>query len=207
MTSSPPHHGPSASRRTTWLDGRTLPWLTRGLTLIALLAVVNVKAASRWETLEAIHTVENPSNSSRPGRFGELGAYQFRASTWKMHSGRPFGEAIDRSASDEVAILHYEWLKNTLAQAGVDPTSYNIALAWNAGANAVIKGRVSSASRDYASRVSNIATSLRASSQIAAALSPARTPFPAFRLNFLPETTPASAPVSSASLPLLQVMD
>src|SRR3954471_8907369 len=111
-------------------------WLkvSRLITLVLLAtAVANVNAASRWETLEAIHAIENPSNSSRPGRFGELGAYQFRAATWKMHTSRPFSEAINRSASDEVAVLHYEWLKATLTRAGVAPTSYNIALAWNAG--------------------------------------------------------------------------
>src|SRR3954468_16781507 len=138
-----------------------------GCLIAAICVAGELEAANRWETLEAIHAVENPTNSSRPGRFGELGAYQFRAATWKMHTSRPFSEATNRSSSDEVAVLHYEWLKATLTRAGVAATSYNIALAWNAGADAVIKGRVSSASRDYATRVNNVATTLNANSQVA----------------------------------------
>ncbi|MEO7413034.1 MAG: hypothetical protein ABIZ81_06735 [Opitutaceae bacterium] len=138
-----------------------------GCALAALTLAGNAMAASRWETLEAIHAVENPSNSPRPGRFGELGAYQFRAMTWRMHTSLPFSEAIDRRRSDEVAVRHYEWLKTTLTRAGVEPSTYNIALAWNAGANAVITRRVSSASRNYAQRVENLATALNANSGIA----------------------------------------
>ena len=134
-----------------------------GSIFAALMFTGNALAASRWETLEAIHTVENPSNSPRPGRFGELGAYQFRATTWRMHTSRPFGEAVDRQKSDEVAVRHYEWLKSTLTRAGVEASTYNIALAWNAGANAVITGRLTAASRNYAERVQNLATALSAS--------------------------------------------
>ena len=136
---------------------------------LCLLAPGKAGAASRWETLEAIHAVENPSNSARPGRFGELGAYQFRATTWRMYTKRPFAEATNRQSSDEVAVRHYEWLKTTLARAGVEPSTYNIALAWNAGANAVITGRIPSSSRDYATRVDNVAATLtqNARSQVA----------------------------------------
>jgi hypothetical protein len=122
-------------------------------------------AASRTETLQAIHWVENPSDSVRPGPCGELGAYQFRAATWQMHSQLPFAEAIDRQTSDEVAVRHYEWLKTTLTRAGVEASTYNIALAWNAGVNAVIRGRIPAASRDYATRVNNLAADL--STQVA----------------------------------------
>lgn len=137
------------------------------LAIGVFLPVSKAHAASRWETLEAIHAVENPSNSPRPGRFGELGAYQFRASTWRMYSRRPFSEATNRRTSDEVAVRHYEWLKATLLGAGVEPSTYNIALAWNAGATAVISGRVSSSSRDYAARVNNLASTLSATTQVA----------------------------------------
>ena len=114
-------------------------------------------AVSRAETLQSIHWVENPRESSRPGPFGELGAYQFRKGTWSMHTSRPFSEALDRRASDEVAILHYEWLKRSLIKAKVEPSVYNIALAWNAGMGAVVRGRAPSASHDYARRVKNLA--------------------------------------------------
>src|SRR2546430_6926225 len=37
---------------------------------------------TRQVTLEAIHNLENPRDLTRPGPRGELGAYQFRESTW-----------------------------------------------------------------------------------------------------------------------------
>jgi hypothetical protein len=120
-------------------------------------------ATSRAETLEAIHHIENPSNSSRPGRYGELGAYQFRRSTWRMHTKVPFEKAIDRSISETVAIRHYEWLSRGLARNGWAETPYNIALAWNGGLTAVINGRASASTRDYAERVSNLTTELKKS--------------------------------------------
>lgn len=126
-----------------------------------LSATPKVEASPRSDTLQAIHWVENPSESTRPGKYGELGAYQFRQATWQMHTQRPFTDAIDRRCSDEVAVLHYEWLKASLARAGVEPTAYNIALAWNAGFGAVVKGRAPAVSHDYADRVNNLVTDLR----------------------------------------------
>lgn len=137
------------------------------LGVIALgFAVLPAKAkasSGRAETLEAIHAVENPYDSTRPGRHGELGPYQFRPSTWQMHTRLPFAQAIDRGASEAVAIRHYEWLKRGLIRAGIAPTPYNIALAWNGGLTATIRGRVSSASRHYAERVANLTQEFSAS--------------------------------------------
>jgi len=87
-----------------------------------------------------------------------------------MYTRRPFSEATNRQSSDEVAVLHYEWLKTTLARAGIEASTYNIALAWNAGANAVITGRVPSSSRDYADRVENLAIALNAKSRALVAM-------------------------------------
>jgi hypothetical protein len=154
-------------------ENRGYSFAVRRLVTLAALAagfflpLSKAEAASRWQTLEAIHTVENPSNSTRPGRFGELGAYQFRAATWRTYSRRPFSEATNRRSSDEVAVRHYEWLKTTLSRAGIEPSTYNIALAWNAGANAVITGRAPSSSHDYAARVDNVATTLNSTSEVA----------------------------------------
>ncbi|MDE3084550.1 MAG: hypothetical protein KGJ37_04930 [Verrucomicrobiota bacterium] len=114
------------------------------------------QASERWVTLEAIHWVENPHNSTRLGPHGELGPYQFRQATWRMHSRRPFYQAVNRAYSDEVAIKHYEWIKSGLEQAGIAPIPYNIALAWNAGLDAVIGGHAPSASHNYAEQVSNL---------------------------------------------------
>ena len=132
-----------------------------GLAMTALvLSSAQLGASPRSDTLQAINWVENPSNSTRPGAYGELGPYQFRESTWQMHTQRPFIQATDRHASEEVAIAHYEWVKTTLERAGVEPTTYNIALAWNAGVNAVIKNRAPAVAHNYATRVNNLATDL-----------------------------------------------
>jgi hypothetical protein len=117
-------------------------------------------AADQWETLQAIHLIENPRNSSEPGAHGELGAYQFRQTTWRMHTGKPFRNALIRAHADAVAVAHYDWLCVQLRRNGISPTTYNIAMAWNAGIGAVSSGRVPLASRQYAQRVVNIAREL-----------------------------------------------
>jgi len=124
--------------------------------VLGLAAGTGLHAADRWETLEAIHWVENPHDSTRLGPHGELGPYQFRQSTWRMYSHRPFYQAINRQYSDEVAVKHYEWIKDGLAQAGLAPTPYNIAMAWNAGLDSVLGGRAPSASHAYAEQVQNL---------------------------------------------------
>jgi hypothetical protein len=113
-------------------------------------------AAERTQVLRAIHQVENPHNRTQPGPRGELGAYQFRRSTWFMHSQEPFSRANDRTASDAVAAMHYEWIKRGLVKAGMEPSAYNIALAWNGGLQAVTSRRVPASSRRYATRVANL---------------------------------------------------
>lgn len=113
-------------------------------------------AANRWETLRAINWVENPTNQTQVGRFGELGPYQFRPGTWRMHSEKPFRLAIQRAVADEVAVKHYEWIKRTLERAGAEASVFNIAMAWNCGVEAVLSGRAPSVSYNYARRVSNL---------------------------------------------------
>jgi hypothetical protein len=131
--------------------------------VLAALFPSTLAASERWETLEAIHWIENPLNTERPGRCGELGAYQFREATWRMHTMVPFARATDRRVSDDVAIRHYEWLKTGLARAGIEVTPYTIALAWNGGLATVVRGSVRPATRDYAERVNNIAEQIRKS--------------------------------------------
>jgi len=140
--------------------------MPRGLLLagaalaFVVLSLSPVRASERWETLEAIHWIENPHDTSRPGPMGELGAYQFRQATWRMYTTMPFARAVDRRASDDVAIRHYEWLKLGLMRNGLEPTPYNIALAWNGGLTATVRGTVRAATRDYAERVTNVALEL-----------------------------------------------
>jgi len=76
-----------------------------------------------------------------------------------MHSKAPFVSALNRQASDAVAVEHYEFLKRELLRAGVPATPYRIALAWNGGVEAAVLGRAPAAARDYAERVTNLANS------------------------------------------------
>ncbi len=136
-------------------------WLPVVAVTVVLFLSANMAGASeRWETLQAIHWVENPRNSPKPGPRGELGAYQFREQTWRMHTQVPFGRAIERTHSDAVAVKHYEWIKRGLDRAGLEITPYNIAMAWNGGLAATVKGHAPAAARDYAERVNNIAMQL-----------------------------------------------
>ncbi len=131
-------------------------------------------AAERWETLQAINWVENPTNHSHAGLFGELGPYQFRRDTWRMHTRVPFSQAVDRVQADAVAVKHYEWIKRGFAEAGIDPSPFNIALAWNCGLNAVVSGRVPTATYRYAEQVSNLVETLRQRSRLTVDAVPAR---------------------------------
>ncbi len=131
--------------------------LTQILLLVSVLCfALKAGADDRWETLRAINWVENPTNHTRMGRFGELGPYQFRAATWRMHTKKSFQLANQRETADAVAIQHYEWIKRTLGQAGIDASPFNIAMAWNSGVDNVLNGRAPSVSYDYAQRVTNL---------------------------------------------------
>lgn len=143
----------------TAATGKTIgrPRLILALLFVLFGATSGAFGSVRWATLEAIHHLENPNNLTRPGTFGELGAYQFRQITWTMHTTLPFNRALDRTASDMVAVKHYDWLKRGLEKAGVPATTYNIALAWNAGLTAAISGKAPRAAREYASRAANLA--------------------------------------------------
>lgn len=151
--------------------------LTQMLLLVSVLALTNLaRADDRWETLRAINWVENPTNHTRMGRFGELGPYQFRPGTWRMHTRKPFQLAVQREAADEVAVKHYEWIKRNLEKAGVDASAFNIAMAWNSGVDNVISGRAPSVSYNYAERVVNLVHSFHRQARetaVAAAEKPA----------------------------------
>lgn len=137
----------------------------------AFMLIVAVGSARAWEqeaTLQAINQLENPRNLAKPGPLGELGAYQFRANTWRMHTNVPFERAIDRRVSDEVAAKHYAYLKRGLERAGLPATPYNIALAWNSGLRHVVKGTAPRVAHNYAERASNLAEVFASRSRLAA---------------------------------------
>lgn len=148
--------------------------LTTILLMVSALAfTIQAGADDRWETLRAINWVENPTNHTKMGRHGELGPYQFRPSTWRMHTRKPFRHAVDRQVADEVAVKHYEWIKRALANAGVDATPFNIAMAWNTGVSNVLNGRAPQVSYDYATRVTNLVQTFKQRAWMASAASPA----------------------------------
>ncbi len=118
-------------------------------------------ASERAETLRAINWVENPTNHTRRGSKGELGPYQFRAQTWRLHTSKSFELAVVREHADAVAVKHYEWIKQGLVDTGIAPTPFNIALAWNSGLGAVQRGRVPTVSYGYAQRVANLVEAQR----------------------------------------------
>jgi hypothetical protein len=132
----------------------------------AFLFPSQARASERWATLEAIHQLENPQNSPEPGTCGELGAYQFREDTWKMHTSAPFIRALDRRSSDAVAVKHYEWIKGEIESRGMIATPFRIALAWNGGINAVFVEHPPAAAVDYASRAANLAQYLEKSEMV-----------------------------------------
>lgn len=137
---------------------------TKILLLVTFLGfTIAAGASDRWETLRAIHWVENPNNHTAVGRFGELGPYQFRPGTWRMHTDKPFHLAVQRKVADEVAVKHYEWIKRTLEQRGVEASVFNIAMAWNCGVEAVLSGRAPSATYHYAERVANLVDTFKQS--------------------------------------------
>lgn len=135
---------------------------------LILVAVSAARASQQAATLEAIHQLENPRNLPRPGPFGELGAYQFRATTWRMHTTIPFERALDRGVSDAVAAKHYEYLKRGLERAGVPVTPYNIALAWNSGINNAVKGTAPRVAHNYAERAANLTEVFAGRNRVAA---------------------------------------
>ncbi|MBI2497279.1 MAG: hypothetical protein HYV75_04935 [Opitutae bacterium] len=136
--------------------------LTKILLLVTFLGFTSIAGASdRWETLRAINWVENPTNQTGVGRYGELGPYQFRPGTWRMHTDKPFHLAVKREVADEVAVKHYEWIKRTLKQHGVEASVFNIAMAWNCGVEAVLNGRAPTVTYHYAERVTNLVDTLK----------------------------------------------
>lgn len=135
------------------------------LGVVVLVFTIEAKASERWETLRAINWVENPTNHAKAGRFGELGPYQFRPTTWRMHTTKPFQLAVQRSVADEIAVKHYEWIKTMLERGGVEANAFNIAMAWNCGAQAVIAGRIPAITFQYAQRVTNLIESFHAARQ------------------------------------------
>lgn len=135
--------------------------------------VVPAKAWERSDVLSAIHQVENPRDTLRIGRRGELGPFQFRPAVWSCYTGKPFSLAADAAEAQLVAEAHYDWIKRGLERNGLAVTPFSIGLAWNAGLMATVNNRVHEQSRQYAQRVANLVESMEAERNAAAGASPA----------------------------------
>jgi hypothetical protein len=128
------------------------------LLLIALgVATVSAMAENQEDAfLSATRLRESKNQDWMTGSFGERGSYQFRQSTWRLHTRASFELAYNREVANAVAHRHYLWLIKRLEECGVPATPYNIACAWNAGAGNVARGTLSRAAREYGECVNNL---------------------------------------------------
>jgi len=116
-------------------------------------------AWERSDVLAAIHEVENPHNTNRIGRRGELGPFQLRPAVWYTYTQKPFSLAAEQAEAQTVAEAHYEWIKRGLERNKIEVSPYHIGLVWNAGLHATINGRATDTSKYYAQRVANLVES------------------------------------------------
>ncbi len=105
---------------------------------------------------QQIAVVERAPSSYKSGAAGERGPYQLTFSVWSQHTTLPFELADHEVYAKPIAKLHLEWLKTNLIKAGFVPSTYRIALAWNAGLTTVIRHREKPRSIDFANRVRNL---------------------------------------------------
>jgi len=96
--------------------------------------------------LKAVSMVETGGDPRAVGRHGERGEFAMTPAVVASCGG--FGE--------HEAEKYARWLERQLVVAGVSPQPFNLALAWNAGAGAVLASRAPAASYDYALRVRNL---------------------------------------------------
>jgi soluble lytic murein transglycosylase-like protein len=119
--------------------------------LFTLLTAITAKASINKEAfLYAIRQVESGDNHAAIGNGGERGAYQFTASTWRMHSKQSHRNAHSETSATIVAFNHLEYL---IKKVGGDDVK-KLALAWNCGLRGIKKP--SKRSKDYAERVMNL---------------------------------------------------
>lgn len=125
--------------------------------LIAGLAIVSAKSAEvdvpRY--LDSTRLIENVDG--RDGAHQERGPYGIRPATWRQHMGTlSFALAREERWGRECARRHVAWLQGQLQAAGIDPNVYNLALAYNAGLETVLRGRAPVRAYDHATRLRNL---------------------------------------------------
>jgi hypothetical protein len=101
--------------------------------------------------------VESRCDDSAIGPNGERSAYQITRDAWEETTSLPFSDASDPTTAFAVARQRLIWIKWGLLEAHIEPTPYNLALAWREGRSGVILGKwANQAVRDYGIRVENL---------------------------------------------------
>jgi len=107
--------------------------------------------------LHAIAQKENARHPDQPSAHGELGIYQICPATWAQFSSKPHSCAFtDAVENERVARALLAWLRDGLQRAGIKPTPFTLAEAWNAGLRATQRGKIGAATKDYAQCVVNL---------------------------------------------------
>lgn len=118
----------------------------------------HIQHAGDISILATIHLLENPTNSRRPGRNGELGPYQFLRSTWEHLTTLPFTPeyVCDPDISRAVAVLHLAEIRLALVKSGRSITPNNLAACWNCGATRFLSNLLPLTTLDYVARFNNL---------------------------------------------------
>lgn len=145
--------------------------MIRALATLLLLACTAFAAPADGARYLAA-TVQVEDRGGRDGALGERGIYQFREITWRQHMpGVPFALARDPDAAHACALKHLAWLRQQLPRAGVEDNAYNLALCWNAGLDAVLRGKAPERAYHYAAKVERLYNARKADA-IRGALTP-----------------------------------
>ena len=142
--------------------GRILCWCVLTPHVNPVLGASATARVDEMRMLEAIAQVESGTrNLARPskkiGTAGERSAWQITKTTWRRYTSEAFEKATsDATLAHLVAQIHLRCLRLELDTAGIGSSPINLALAWNAGPAAVIRGRIPNGSKDYADRVVSI---------------------------------------------------
>lgn len=131
--------------------------------------------------LRAVALVESGNDPRAVGAAGERGRFQMTPAVVATCGG--FGE--------REAARWERQLERELLAAGIAPLPFNVALAWNAGPNAVRRGAVPLASYDYARRVCSTMDKLK-TAPLPTAIGP----------GFVPSSAPAALPRFALAAPI-----
>ena len=119
--------------------------------------VQQAQAVDLTRLLAAIAAVESGNDKNAVGQHGERGLYQIMPSTWDENARESFDWAFDPKHAMPVARQILIKLKWEMQERRIEPSAYNLALAWRGGVGAVVLGKwVNRDLRDYAVRVENI---------------------------------------------------